>query len=46
MASSIALSLHTIPAEIDAGRLAILEVAGLAEIRQWFVAHVSEHPEA
>jgi hypothetical protein len=34
------LSLHTtIAAEIGDGRLAILDVAGLPEIRQWFVVH-------
>jgi DNA-binding transcriptional LysR family regulator len=33
------ISAHTIAAEIDDGRLAILDVAGLPEIRQWFVVH-------
>jgi LysR family transcriptional regulator, low CO2-responsive transcriptional regulator len=32
------ISAHTIAAEIG-GRLAILDVAGLPEIRQWFVVH-------
>jgi len=31
------ISAHTIAAEIGDGRLAILDVAGLPEIRQWFV---------
>jgi LysR family transcriptional regulator for metE and metH len=33
------ISAHTIAAEIDDGRLAILDVVGLPEIRQWFVVH-------
>ena len=33
------ISAHTIAAEIGDGRLTILDVAGLPEIRQWFVAH-------
>ena len=33
------ISAHTIAAEIDDGRLPILDVAGLPEIRQWFVVH-------
>ena len=33
------ISAHTISAEIDDGQLAILDVAGLPEIRQWFVVH-------
>ena len=33
------ISAHTIAAEIGDGRLAILDVAGLPEIRQWFVVH-------
>src|SRR5215467_2755332 len=31
------ISAHTIAAEIDDGRLAILDVEGLPDIRQWFV---------
>jgi LysR family transcriptional regulator for metE and metH len=31
------ISAHTIAAEIGDGRLAILDVVGLPEIRQWFV---------
>jgi LysR family transcriptional regulator, low CO2-responsive transcriptional regulator len=31
------ISAHTIAAEIDDGRLAILDVVGLPDIRQWFV---------
>jgi DNA-binding transcriptional LysR family regulator len=35
------ISAHTIAAEIGDGRLAILDVAGLPEIRQWFVVHLA-----
>jgi DNA-binding transcriptional LysR family regulator len=33
------ISAHTIAAEIGDGRLAILDVAGLPEMRQWFVVY-------
>ena len=35
------ISAHTIAAEIGDGRLAILDVAGLPDIRQWFVVHLA-----
>lgn len=35
------ISAHTIAAEIDDGRLTILDVVGLPEIRQWFVVHLA-----
>jgi LysR family transcriptional regulator, low CO2-responsive transcriptional regulator len=35
------ISAHTIAAEIDDGRLAVLDVVGLPEIRQWFVVRLA-----
>jgi DNA-binding transcriptional LysR family regulator len=35
------ISAHTIAAEIDDGRLVVLDVVGLPEIRQWFVVRLA-----
>jgi LysR family transcriptional regulator, low CO2-responsive transcriptional regulator len=35
------ISAHTIAAEIGDGRLAVLDIAGLPEIRQWFVVRLA-----
>jgi DNA-binding transcriptional LysR family regulator len=36
------LSAHTIELEVQTGRLVILVVVGLPEMRQWFVVHLSD----
>ena len=36
------LSAHTIELEVESGRLAILDIAGLPIVRQWFTVHLAE----
>jgi DNA-binding transcriptional LysR family regulator len=36
------LSAHTIGLEVESGRLAILDVAGLPAVRQWYAVHLAE----
>mgnify|MGYP005810845689 CR=1 FL=1 len=38
------ISAHTIEAEVESGRLAILDVKGLPIIRQWFVVRRADRP--
>jgi DNA-binding transcriptional LysR family regulator len=37
------ISAHTIEAEVNAGRLVVLDVVGLPIMREWFVVHRADH---
>ena len=38
------LSLHTVAQELEAGQLAVLDVAGLPVVRRWHLVHLSSRP--